>query len=282
MPATKSICTVRPSGSTCEDWNGIGCTSTIPGVGTTTCGSIGPRQGRRRRRSKRCRRDRRPGRSACRRRGPEGSCRCLRGLGCRRRREEGPPTSRPRPPPRTPRSRAPRARGRSRGWFEPVAASRTPSVGVGACPSLEVRRAGAGARFPNLLQPGQEPTDTLMERVPNARGPTMATRPASDPVSVPAGIAIFCALALVTGLALLDGASFGVAMPAMAIAALRLGLPARAQAARARLSPGTSAPDQVEPGVNAAPPRRDFIGVASIVLASKPPQIIDAGSGPHS
>lgn len=46
----------------------------------------------------------------------------------------------------------------------------------------------------------------------------MATRPASDPVSVPAGIAILCALALVTGLALLHGASFGVAMVAMGAA----------------------------------------------------------------
>lgn len=46
----------------------------------------------------------------------------------------------------------------------------------------------------------------------------MATRPASDPVSVPAGIAIFCALALVMGLALLHGASFGVAMVAMSAA----------------------------------------------------------------
>ena len=46
----------------------------------------------------------------------------------------------------------------------------------------------------------------------------MATRPAADPISVPAGIAIACALALVTGLALLHGASFGIAILAMAAA----------------------------------------------------------------
>ena len=46
----------------------------------------------------------------------------------------------------------------------------------------------------------------------------MAIRPAADPISVPAGIAILCALALVTGLALLRGAPFGVAIVAMAAA----------------------------------------------------------------
>jgi len=48
------------------------------------------------------------------------------------------------------------------------------------------------------------------------RRPEMATRPASDPVSVPAGIAILCAVAVATGIALLRGASFGVGIPAMA------------------------------------------------------------------
>jgi hypothetical protein len=46
----------------------------------------------------------------------------------------------------------------------------------------------------------------------------MATRPASDPVAVPAGIAVLCALALATGLALLRGAPFALAIPAMAVA----------------------------------------------------------------
>ncbi len=46
----------------------------------------------------------------------------------------------------------------------------------------------------------------------------MATRPASDPVSVPAGIVILCVLALATGVALLRGAPFAFAIPTMAIA----------------------------------------------------------------
>ncbi|HTG46036.1 MAG TPA: hypothetical protein VK646_00060 [Actinomycetota bacterium] len=46
----------------------------------------------------------------------------------------------------------------------------------------------------------------------------MATRPASDPVTVPAGITILCAIALATGLALLRGAPFALAIPTMAAA----------------------------------------------------------------
>jgi hypothetical protein len=44
----------------------------------------------------------------------------------------------------------------------------------------------------------------------------MATRPASDPVSVPAGITLLCVFAVATGIALLRGAPFGAAIPAMA------------------------------------------------------------------
>lgn len=44
----------------------------------------------------------------------------------------------------------------------------------------------------------------------------MATRPLTDSASVPAGICIFCALALLTGWLVLHGASFALAIPANA------------------------------------------------------------------
>lgn len=44
----------------------------------------------------------------------------------------------------------------------------------------------------------------------------MATRPASHPSAVPAGIAILCVLAIATGWLLLRGAPFVYGVPAMA------------------------------------------------------------------